>query len=83
MPLKLDWGWVQQGDPVRLMGFCLTTNPLVQILVSDLVAWYLDLAVLGGCPDDVLADLRTTLNSYAVYGLELHFVKCEIFALGG
>ena len=48
---------VQQGDPLRPLLFCLTIHDLVCGLRSDFKAFYLDDGILGGCLDDIKADL--------------------------
>jgi hypothetical protein len=67
----------QQGDPLGPLLFCLSIQPLLCSLSSELIAAYTDDLTLGGCISTVAADVTTILSEGVKYGLLLNASKCE------
>ena len=63
---------VQQGDPLGPLLFCLTIQPLVLKLTSELKVFYLDDGTLGGPVQDVLHNFRLVEEEAASLGLQLN-----------
>ena len=57
----------QQVDPLGALLFCMTIQPLLQSLSSELVAAYMDDVTLAGNKSTVADDINTI--SYLVYRL--------------
>jgi Reverse transcriptase (RNA-dependent DNA polymerase) len=66
---------VQQGDPLGPLLFCLTTQPLLSSLASNLTIGFSDDFTIGGHLDSVAADIATIKSSGASLGLSLNSVK--------
>jgi len=49
----------QQSDPLSPLLFCMTIQPLLQSLSSELVAAYMDNVMLGGNKSTVADDINT------------------------
>jgi len=73
----------QQGDPLGPLLFCMTIQPLLQSLSSELVAAYLDDVTLGGSKSTVADDINTIATVGPSYGLELNTSKCEAITQTG
>ena len=69
---------VQQGDPLGSLLFCLTIQPILDRLNSDLIIGYLDDVTLGGDVQTVNDDLTVITTEGAQLGLQLNKSKCEI-----
>ena len=69
---------VQQGDPLGPLLFCLTLQPLLDLLSSELRIGYLDDISLGGDRQVLLHDLRFVISEGKRIDLLLNFSKCEI-----
>ena len=69
---------VQQGDPLGSLLFCLTIQPILDRLNSDLIIGYLDDVTLGGDVQTVNDDLTVITTEGAQSGLQLNKSKCEI-----
>jgi hypothetical protein len=67
----------QQGDPLGPLLFCLTIQPLLRSLSSELIAAYMDDLTLGGRISAVAADVTTISSEGIKYGLQLNSSKCE------
>ena len=70
--------YIQQGDPLDPLLFCITIQPLIQTLCSDFFVFYLDDGTIGVSRDDVLADLQLLENEAATLGLKLNRSKTEL-----
>ena len=73
----------QQGDPLGPLLFCLTIQPILQSLSSELVLAYMDDVTLGGCESTVADDITTIANIGPSYGLQLNSSKCEVISNTG
>ena len=74
---------VQQGDPLGPLLFCLTIQPLLRCLSSELIVAYMDDFTLGG-QQSLVADDVSKISALGVkYGLRLNFAKCEAISLCG
>lgn len=71
---------VQQGDPIGPLAFCLTIQPLLRRLSSELRIAYLDDITLGGSLDSIESDVAHIQTTGIEYGVELNVVKCEATA---
>jgi hypothetical protein len=65
------------------MIFCLTIQPIILSLDSQLNIRYLDEGTLADYPQIVLSDFKKVLNVSREIALELNFNKCEIFCCSG
>ena len=74
---------VQQGDPLGPLLFCLTIQPLLRSLSSELIAAFMDDLTLGGQVSAVAADVNTILSDGFKYGLQINSSKCETITLRG
>jgi hypothetical protein len=71
----------QQGDRLGPPVFCLSIQPMISTLSSELNAWYMDDGTLVGEVNQVVEDLQKVLTFSSKLGLDLHASKCEIFLL--
>ncbi len=60
--------------------FCLTIQPLVSQLKSELCVWYLDDGTIGGAAEDVKHDLEVVVREGAALGLHLNERKSEVIS---
>ncbi|HSN24572.1 MAG TPA: reverse transcriptase domain-containing protein, partial [Methylomicrobium sp.] len=74
---------VQQGDPLGPLLFCLTIQPLLRSLSSELVVAYMDDVTLGGQQSLVADDVEKISALGVEYGLRLNVAKCEAISLCG
>ncbi len=89
-PTKLRFGdftvlsseGVQQGDPMGPLLFCLTIQPLLMSLKSDLVLGYLDDVTIAGESSSVSQDVSRVLQACPDLGLRLNVSKCELISNG-
>jgi len=63
--------------------FCLTIQPILQSLSSELVAAFMDDVTLGGSESTVAGDITTISNIGPRYGLQLNTSKCEAISNTG
>ena len=68
----------QQGDPLGPLLFCLTIQPILNSLRSNLTVSFLDDLTLGGPEFIVADDVNSIIRQAASVGLELNVQKCEI-----
>jgi len=68
----------QQGDPLGPFLFCLTVQPLLDSLSSNLSIGFLDDFTLGGHETVVADDVNTIIESGEMLGLNLNTNKCEL-----
>jgi hypothetical protein len=73
----------QQGDPLGPLLFCLTIQPLLRSLSSELIAANMDDLTLGGCISAVAADATTISSEGIKYGLQLNSSKYEAITSQG
>lgn len=71
---------IQQGDPLGPLLFCLTIQPILQNLVSELVIGYMDDITIGGSGDVVAKDVSSLEAACKLLGLNLNPKKCELIA---
>ena len=69
---------VQQGDPLGPLAFCLTIQPILRSLHSELVIGYMDDITLGGPAATVAKDINTIVVDGESKGLHLNIPKCEL-----
>jgi len=74
---------VQQGDPLGPLLFCLTVQPLLLSLASDLILGFLDDFTIGGHLTSVAADVATIGSSGASLGSSLNSIKSEVISCSG
>ena len=74
---------VQQGDPLGPLLFCLTIQPLLGSLSSDLVAGYMDDVTVGGSMSTVADDISSIATEGPRYGLQLNSSECEAISTTG
>ena len=67
----------QQGDPLGPLLFCLTIQPLLESLKSELVIGFMDDVTVGGRSKMVADDVKTIINRGKEVGLTLNVKKCE------
>jgi hypothetical protein len=65
----------QQGDPLGPLLFCLSIQPLLRSLSSELIAANMDDLTLGVCISAVAADVTTITSEGVKYGLLLNSSK--------
>ena len=70
--------WIQQGDPLGPLLFCLVIHPLILQLKSEFRLFYLDDGTIGGSEPEVLEDLRFVEREAASLGLHLNQSKTEL-----
>ena len=73
----------QQGDPLGPLLFCLTVQPLLQSLSSELALGYMDDFTLGGRKSTVADDINIITTVGPSYGLHLNISKCEAISNTG
>jgi len=73
----------QQGDPFGPLLFCLTIQPLLTSLQSDLTLGYLDDLTLAGHQSTVSSDVQRVLDCGGKMGLQLNPSKCEVISHPG
>ena len=73
----------QQGDPLGPLLFCLTIQPLLLSLSSDLVMAFMDDVTLGGSQKTLAADVRRITAKGPEIGLTLNSTKCEVITSSG
>ena len=78
--LLLSSEGVQQGDPIGPLLFCLTLQPILNTLSSELRLAYLDDITLGGNISQVTSDIASIRTNGSVIGLSLNDTKCEIIS---
>ena len=71
---------VQQGDPLGPLLFCLTLQPILQGLVSQLRVGFLDDVTVGGQIALVTQDVEYIKSHCGSIGLELNVTKCELIS---
>jgi len=69
---------IQQGDPLGPLLFCLTIQPILQSLSSQLVIGYMDDVTVGGDLNNVTQDIDKLKVESIKLGLMLNEKKCEI-----
>ena len=74
---------IQQGDPLGPLLFCLTVQPLLRSLSSQMIVAFMDDVTLGGQLSSVADDVATISTQGPKYGLQLNFKKCEAITLCG
>jgi hypothetical protein len=67
----------QQGDPLGPLLFCVTIQPMLQSLSSDLVIGYMDDITLGGPESTVASDVSIIKTGGEHVGIHLNIPKCE------
>ena len=70
----------QQGDPLGPLLFCITINPMLSSLKSDLVVGFLDDITIGGPCNLVSEDIERVRALGGEVGLTLNEAKCEIIS---
>ena len=73
----------QHGDPLGPLLFCLTVQPLLQSLSSELALAYMDDFTLGGRKSTVADDINIITTVGPSYGLHLNISKCEAISNTG
>ena len=73
--------WVQQGDPLGPLLFCLTIHHVYSLLKSELCIFYLDDGTLGGALSDVLHDFEVIKKEAGIVGLHLYTQKSEVISI--
>jgi hypothetical protein len=68
----------QQGDPIGPLLFCITVQPLLQSLKSELTLGYLDDLTLAGDQHVAAEDVERITAFGSQLGLSLNVSKCEI-----
>ena len=62
----------QQGDPLGPLLFCLSIQPLLESLKSELVIGFMDDVTIGGNHDTVAQDVENVINKGRNFGLSLN-----------
>ena len=70
----------QQGDPLGPFLFCLTLQPVLNTLQSDIILGYLDDVSGGGDLESVADDVTKVESLGAELGLRLNRNKCELIS---
>jgi len=73
----------QHGDPLGPLLFCLTIQPLLQSLSSELALAYMDDVTLGGSKQTIADDITTITTDGPRFGLHLNTSKCEAISNTG
>ena len=68
----------QQGDPLGPFLFCITIQPILDKLQSELILGYLDDITIGGDVEQVAKDINLVVVEAEKMGLILNSSKCEI-----
>ena len=87
-PTKLRYGsrsisseeGTQQGDPLGPLLFCITIQPLLLMLRSELVVGYIDDITIGGHISTVDEDVTIIKRNGPSLGLHLNITKCELIS---
>ena len=87
-PTKLRYGsrsisleeGTQQGDPLGPLLFCITIQPLLFMLRSELVVGYIDDITIGGHISTVDEDVTIIKRNGPSLGLHLNITKCELIS---
>jgi len=69
---------VQQGDPLGPLLFCLTIQPILSSLSSNLAIGYLDDLTLAGSQEVVASDVEHIEEACAELGLSINASKSEV-----
>ena len=69
---------MQQGDPLGSLLFCITIQPILERLCSELIIGYLDDITLGGDVKSVSDDFDVIRSEGERLGLTLNIAKCEL-----
>ena len=72
----------QQGDPLGALLFCITLQPVLEQVTSELNIGYLDDITLGGIAADVGRDVEMIRVEAGRLGLKLNDAKCELINNG-
>ena len=72
----------QQGDPLGALLFCITLQPVLEQVTSELNIGYLDDITLGGIAADVGRDVEMIRVEAGRLGLMLNDAKCELIYNG-
>ena len=70
----------QQGDPLSPLLFCITLQPLLSSLSSELVIGYIDDVTLGGTVSAVQRDVDYIKEHGTTLGCDLNITKCELIS---
>ena len=68
----------QQGDPPSPLEFCLTIQPMLVSLTSELKIEFLDDITMAVQKDIVVNDIISIKDKTDMYGLVLNAAKCEV-----
>ena len=87
-PTKLRYGsrlilleeGTQQGDPLGPQLFCITIQPLLHMLRSELVVGYIEDITIGGHISTVDEDVTIIKRNGPSLGLHLNINKCELIS---
>ena len=71
---------MQQGDPLGPLLFCLTIQPLLKSMQSQLVVGFMDDVTLGGNQASVSTDIKSVASKGKEFGLVLNEEKCELIS---
>jgi hypothetical protein len=82
-PNVWSMGGIQQGDPLGSLLFCLTIQPLLLSLSSQLIVAFMDDFTLAGDLLSVAADVNIVSSQGVYYGLQLNFSKCKAITQSG
>jgi len=69
---------MQQGDPLGPMGFCTSTQKMIQGIETNYSQWYLDDGALGGPVDELIQAFQFIKTQGATIGLLVNECKCEL-----
>ena len=70
----------QQGDPLGPLLFCITIQPLLHMLRSELVVGYIDDITIGGHISTVDEDVTIIKRNGPSLGLHLNITKCKLIS---
>ena len=68
----------QQGDPLSSLKLCLTIQPMLVSLTSELKIGFLDDITMAGRKDIVVNNIISIKDKTDKYGLVLNAAKCEV-----